>query len=730
MRTMWRMSRLAAALAALPAAALAPGAAWAEPPGACVERAPDPAIVARLQGERRVALLLGVGTYSSGAVAQLRNPPNDVEAMAGTLTGLGFRVFLAKNPASADAIRCADQARAAAPKPDVALFYFSGHGVQISDQNYLLAADADPAKPLKAGFTPADDLVERFAKDAGARLILLDACRNNPFSDGPSGLSASTGRGFVPAKAESGEGFKPAGDAPPRRAQARGVLVAYAAAPNAEALDGTGDLSPFAAALSARLPSRGYSVQRVMSEVTKQVGETTDWFQTPWSRSSLTSELKLAGPVSLEEAQIASQKWAGPVPRLMATQGRSAGLAAALKGLPAGISEAEARRLFPAAYAALTTAYLSQHVVVDESAYPDFGPASQLSPMALAPDGDGFVAGHDDKAGRMHLLLHRRDGSVVRRLLDGVRIEGAGAGQPLSAQLLTPVFAADRLAAVVGHELVFWRRSDGAELRRAAYAPAGKAGEAAYMTLRLSPSGRRALLKSSREAWLYDYERDAFFRIDEEAVIAALRPLSPAGHALADLSSAELRFEDDETFCLASRAGAGFDQLLAASLRIDPGQPVAASRVALFKVNDQALATATRFTLCTPRWVTMNGGLTGAVADRRTGAVIRDPIFEGANMTTMALDPGGTLLAFYRQERTVVYDLAARRVRADIPAARGVTPLLIGRARQDWVGAQVGGQGVFFPLWKPDLDLIRAAEADLSEALLREVAAERVAPWL
>ncbi|MFC2251053.1 caspase family protein [Labrys portucalensis] len=302
----------------------------------------------RDSGDKRVALVVGNAAYRHGLPA-LANPANDAAAVARTLSRLGFEVILLTDASDRQLQACLARASARMSQAAIGLFYYSGHGIQVDDENYLVALNAR-AGNLKTGFVPVQPIVEEIQRRAAATLVFLDACRNNPLAPrGREGLSVSTGRGIqiVASKAPVPK---------PAAPQARGLMVAYSTSPNSVAVDGDGDLSPFTDAFIRRVLSPGYSIQRVMSEVTNAVGEQTTWAQTPWMKSSLTRELKLDGEQTLAEAQAVSQNWANLSLKLLWThEGRQAALAAALKGLPAEPSEATLRA-FPDAYIAVFSA--------------------------------------------------------------------------------------------------------------------------------------------------------------------------------------------------------------------------------------------------------------------------------------------------------------------------------------------------------------------------------------
>lgn len=310
---------------------------------------------------KRVAVIVGNSAYANGVPA-LKNPVRDAPAVAKAVGALGFEVFLATDSGSDALKKCLAAAYAGADDADVALFYYSGHGIQIRDENYLVATDA-VAGDLRKGFVPVQPIVDALQSRAKATLVFLDACRDNPMAEGgATGLSVSTGRGIAQVAKQPAGGAATA--AAPGAVQARGLMVAYATSPNATALDGAGDLSPFTGAFVRTVGTSGYSIQRIMSDVTRSVGEETGWSQTPWMKSSLTDELKLGGGQTLAEAQSISNNQAARAEQLLYVDGhRDAAIVEALKGLPASPDEAALKR-FPKAYTALYAAMQSRETLL------------------------------------------------------------------------------------------------------------------------------------------------------------------------------------------------------------------------------------------------------------------------------------------------------------------------------------------------------------------------------
>jgi uncharacterized caspase-like protein len=180
----------------------------------------------------RIALVIGNSAYAS--VGRLANPGNDAKLVAGTLKASGFTLVGGDAQVDLDKPHF-DRAVAAFGRAiegaDVALFYYSGHGQQVDGTNFLVPVDANPTSRQDLDFLMVSaELVLRQMSDSGARLniLILDACRNNPFEG--TGLRSTTG-GLAEMKAP------------------RGTLISYATQPGAVARDGAGRDSPFTLSL-------------------------------------------------------------------------------------------------------------------------------------------------------------------------------------------------------------------------------------------------------------------------------------------------------------------------------------------------------------------------------------------------------------------------------------------------------------------------------------------------
>ena len=219
--------------------------------------------------EKRVALVIGNSTYR--AVPALPNPAADARLMSDTLLSLGF--FVVGGGAQLDLDKAGfDDAllkfKTELAGADVALFYFAGHGVETHGLNYLVPTDAHPLEEADIfmqmiGMSGILDLLEK----SGTRinLILLDACRDNPFS-GKGVRSASGGLAQMPAPV--------------------GTLISFATQPRSVSLDGVDGHSPYTKALADAMQRPGSGLFKTFNEVGLAVAKATHGQQIPWVSSS------------------------------------------------------------------------------------------------------------------------------------------------------------------------------------------------------------------------------------------------------------------------------------------------------------------------------------------------------------------------------------------------------------------------------------------------------------
>lgn len=224
--------------------------------------------------EGRFALVIGNASYRPGY--ELRNPVADARAVSRQLSGLGFEVTLLQNTDLATAQRALDVFVPRSLGADAVVIFYAGHGAMIDGRSFLLPVDFSMASydAVDQEALDAERLMQALSSThAGLKLLLLDACRNNPLET--RGATAMT---------------------PPERQETRtpDMLVAFATAQGMTALDGVGDHSPFAEGLMGHMGDVALDVATLMTRVGSHVLERTDGRQTVWIESSLTRAFFLA----------------------------------------------------------------------------------------------------------------------------------------------------------------------------------------------------------------------------------------------------------------------------------------------------------------------------------------------------------------------------------------------------------------------------------------------------
>jgi len=234
------------------------------------------------QAENRIALVVGNSSYRN--VARLNNPTNDAKLIADTLQAIGFK--LTGGGALLDLDRAAlenavQEFGAQAQGADVALFYYAGHGLQVSGSNYLVPVSANPIREADADFQMLNvGLVLRQMEASGSRLklMILDACRNNPFvSRGFRSVERGLARVEVPD----------------------GTLISYATQPGQIARDGSDGNSPYTKVLTQMMLRPGLDLFQTFNNVGLAVKSATGGEQQPWvSFSPIAGSFYFAGPPS------------------------------------------------------------------------------------------------------------------------------------------------------------------------------------------------------------------------------------------------------------------------------------------------------------------------------------------------------------------------------------------------------------------------------------------------
>ena len=239
------------------------------------------------QTEKRVALILGNGTYSHTSV--LRNPVNDATALSEAFTRLGFKVIhgidLTKSGMD-DRIRSFSNLLHGA---EIAVFFYAGHGMQLNFKNYLVPIDFDPRADsnLISQLTGLDSIMSELEKKEHVSIIFLDACRDNPLANK---LASNLARGrSLPI--DDKRGLQVIGQGLAQVEGEAGTLIAYATQPGNVALDGKGDNSPFTEALLKYVEEPVLDIRDMLSKVRMSVMKETSDKQIPWDHSSLVKKV-------------------------------------------------------------------------------------------------------------------------------------------------------------------------------------------------------------------------------------------------------------------------------------------------------------------------------------------------------------------------------------------------------------------------------------------------------
>jgi uncharacterized protein len=224
--------------------------------------------------EKRVALVIGNGGYDGQPA--LKNPPNDARDIAEALKNLGFQVILGLDLDKHGFDDKVHEFARSVTGAEVALFYYSGHGMQMNGVNYLVPINAPIRKEDLDFQTVTLDLVQKQLASAKVKLVFLDACRNNPFA-----RSLALSAGARALGENSGLAVTTAPDL--------GSFIAFATQPGQVASDGEGSNSPFTGSLKAHISTAGLSISDLMIVVRNEVVQQTNAAQIPWDHSALAS---------------------------------------------------------------------------------------------------------------------------------------------------------------------------------------------------------------------------------------------------------------------------------------------------------------------------------------------------------------------------------------------------------------------------------------------------------
>jgi len=219
----------------------------------------------------RIALVIGNGDYEHAA--GLRNPVNDAKDVSAQLKLLGFKVIERYDVELREMKRTIDAFGQELGEHEVGLFYFSGHGIQVHGYNYLIPVDANLQSESDAEYECVNAgrvLSKMEGSGVKTSIIILDACRNNPFENSWERGLTSSGLAFMEAPT--------------------GSLIAYSTAPGNTASDGSGKNGLYTKHLLKQIGDPEHNLIQVFQEVRKNVREESGGQQVPWESTSLEAD--------------------------------------------------------------------------------------------------------------------------------------------------------------------------------------------------------------------------------------------------------------------------------------------------------------------------------------------------------------------------------------------------------------------------------------------------------
>ena len=258
------------ATSALPPESAGVATATSAPAAATSAAAPPEAAASAAAGEHRLALVIGNSNYKVG---HLPNSLNDAQSVAAMLKSLGWQVIEREDVGREEMVKTAEEfGNQLASGGGVGLFYYAGHGIQSGNVNYLIPVDADiqDEDELPAHAYDSSDILHRMDRAKNrVNLVILDACRNNPFAS----RFSTVAKGLA--------GVQPGSTA---------MIISYATMPGATAADGTAGNGLYTSELLHAMSQQGLGVEGVFKEVRSEVKKKSGGKQIPYEASSLTSD--------------------------------------------------------------------------------------------------------------------------------------------------------------------------------------------------------------------------------------------------------------------------------------------------------------------------------------------------------------------------------------------------------------------------------------------------------
>jgi len=237
-----------------------------------------------------VAFVIGNGSYHP-QIGWLENPANDASAFSAIALRLGFHVFAITEGTQAQINHCLERLHQKHRRIDKSIFYYSGHGLQENNKNFILPIDLKGSGDIGGNAIAVDPIISSLRKKSNLSIIFFDACRSNPVN-GDNGLALT----------ENVVGLQ-SNDSDTRNPQ---FVYMFATQPGNIAGEGAGKFSPFTEGLIQLFGREGKSLSENLVAVTSYVGQKTKWKQIPFVRSSLSDLVFLNKSFSLDDLKLRS----------------------------------------------------------------------------------------------------------------------------------------------------------------------------------------------------------------------------------------------------------------------------------------------------------------------------------------------------------------------------------------------------------------------------------------
>jgi uncharacterized caspase-like protein len=238
------------------------------------------------------AFVIGNNEYQNGA--HLANAVNDAKLIGAKLQKIGFELTSLHNASAKEMVAAMDKVVSSSKKGEIFFFYYAGHAVQYGGENYIIPVNAAIEEPedLRTEGVAISSLFAKLGKAGQVNIIVLDACRNNPFE---ATFEKARARGLTrvsDGKADAVANYQLNGLIQPSKIPSNTMLV-FSTAPGKISLDGEGENSPFADALANEILVEGQEITSVFRDVSLKVSKFTREKQEPWINWSLKQPVYL-----------------------------------------------------------------------------------------------------------------------------------------------------------------------------------------------------------------------------------------------------------------------------------------------------------------------------------------------------------------------------------------------------------------------------------------------------